>query len=96
MYQMENLERASNLSNDALQHMAEQEIPPTPSNFLVWYEYCRGGQPQLKQALDILISNKASFTPERSEEIHARFFAGAAHPTINVRKASHNRLMSVG
>ncbi len=74
MHRIKKLKRAINLARDALKIMDEHDIPPTPANFLVWYEYCRGGQQQLKKALDLLISDKSPFTLERNEEIHARFF----------------------
>ena len=74
---MENLGRATSLSDKAMQLMHEHEIPPPPSNFLVWYECCRGSEPQLKKALDILLSNHAHFTPERNEEIYTRFFVAS-------------------
>ncbi len=74
MYHMEGLERAKQFSDEAFQLMARHEVPAIPSNFLVWYEYCRDARGELRKALDVLISDGALFTPERNEQIYTRFF----------------------
>lgn len=70
---------AQALCSRAVALMTEHDIPATPENYAVWYAYCVGSHPELSQMLDILISNHASFTPERNDELHARFFSTKSH-----------------
>lgn len=63
----------------ALELMAEHDIPPTPENYAVWYAYCVGNNPALSRSMDILISNKTPFTPERNAEIYQEFFDTRAY-----------------
>lgn len=58
----------------AFELMAERDIPPTPENYAIWYAYCAGTNPSLSRSLDILMSNKTPFTPERNHEIYEQFF----------------------
>lgn len=62
------------IADAALARMRERDIPPTPENYRVWYTYCAGTHPDLTRALDVLVSNRDSFTDERNAEIHQRFF----------------------
>lgn len=63
----------------ALARMEELDIPATPENYTVWYAYCAGTHDELVRVLDVLISNKTSFTPERNAEVYERFFGTAGH-----------------
>jgi len=61
----------------ALSLMQEREIPSNPNNFTLWYGYFSGDFPDLKQALDILLSSSESITEEISAQIFRKF---CAHP----------------
>jgi diguanylate cyclase len=63
----------------ALEQMARNDVPPTPENYAVWYAYCAGTNPGLSRSLEILISNKTPFTPERNAEIYEQFFEVQAY-----------------
>jgi diguanylate cyclase len=62
------------LADKAMKAMHGHEIPPTPQNYAVWYTFAAGTQPELTRTLDILISNKQTFTPDLNSELYARFF----------------------
>jgi diguanylate cyclase len=70
---------AQTIAQAAMGYMSDLEIPATPENFAVWYAYCAGSNPELTKAIDILLSNRSAFTPERNAEIHERFFGLSAH-----------------
>jgi diguanylate cyclase len=61
----------------ALSLMQEREIPSNPNNFTLWYGYFSGDFPDLKQALDILLSSSEHITEEISAQIFRKF---CAHP----------------
>jgi len=69
------LRRDRLLAESAMALMNNQNIPPTPENFTVWYAYTAGSAPALKHALDILISNKQEFGTAVCSELFDRFFA---------------------
>ncbi|MHC4983735.1 MAG: GGDEF domain-containing protein [Planctomycetota bacterium] len=69
-----NLDQAAEYANSALKLMAAREIPATPANFTVWYAYYAGQSEELTRALDVLLSNKVEFTPERNHEVYDKYF----------------------
>jgi len=68
------VEKAAEFAESALKLMATQGVPATPENFTVWYAYYAGQSEELTRALDVLLSNKMEFTPERNHEIHDKYF----------------------
>jgi diguanylate cyclase len=78
MYFPDDQEKAAKLALSALERMRDLAVPATPSNYTVWYVYCRGSAPDLKRDLDVLISNRHSFTNDRNTEIYERYFGFAA------------------
>ncbi len=73
MQHTETAEQAAEFSHSAINLMAQQGIEASPNNFAVWYGYFSGRDPQMVRALDVLLSNKAEFTPERCEEIYQKY-----------------------
>jgi diguanylate cyclase len=67
------------VSARAMELMAAHDVPPTPENYAVWYTYCLGNNPALSRSLDILITNKTPFTPDRNAEIYQEFFDTRAY-----------------
>lgn len=74
MNYQEDYDRARQISEAAIEIMTEHGIPLSPANYAVWYAYAAGASPQLKQSLNVLLSGKAAFTPERNGEIYDEFF----------------------
>lgn len=73
----DNRDRTRRIAADAMERMDALAVPPTPDNYTVWYTYSAGTNPELTKALDVLLSNNASFTAERNAEIYERFFAAS-------------------
>src|SRR5205814_8841666 len=70
----------------ALDAMAERHVPPTPHNFSVWFAHLSGAYPELSRAIEILISNKADFSPERNAELYERLI-GDTRTATQLREA---------
>jgi diguanylate cyclase len=66
--------RAKAFAETAIRCMNANDVPPTPENYAVWYGYVSGLMPELKRTIDILLSNRQSFTPEVCADLHGRFF----------------------
>ncbi len=75
MSYQENLERAAEVAEAALAHMTSNDIPATPHNFMVWYEFYSGGNAPLKKTLREMIDNDREFDRHANEEIYNSFFA---------------------
>jgi diguanylate cyclase len=64
-------EYAINVAERAMRAMLEQSVPPTPANFLVWFDYVVGSSPMLKRTIDILIGNKRKFDAAINLELYS-------------------------
>lgn len=74
--------------------MAEHRVPPTPSNFHVWFNYASGAASDLKRSIDIPIANKRPFDAATDRELFASFMGSQASDLSAVDHASH-QLQSV-
>ena len=90
MHFAEDLDQAAAYAKSALEKMVEQGIPASPRNFSVWHSYCSGRDPELVQALDVLLSNKAEFTEAQNAEIYGKYI-GFDRESAGIR-ATGNRL----
>jgi diguanylate cyclase len=68
--------RGTDLGAAALDSLREHGLTVTPNSFSVWYEYHRGGMPELNRVLDILLSNKMGLSEERFASLHAKYLGG--------------------
>ena len=74
------------IARKVLPFLSERQIPVTPTNYRLWFEYFAGGSPELKASLDQLIADRSPFTPEVSQALYQRFFSLEA-------VESHSRLV---
>jgi diguanylate cyclase len=68
------LAEARSFGEAALKAMLAHGVPPTPQNYHIWFAYCSGAAPDLRRAIDALIAEQASFTPEICTDLYSRFF----------------------
>jgi diguanylate cyclase len=90
MGRAEDFRQAGGFAEAALAGMVANLVPPTPENFAVWYAYATGVVPELKQTVDILISNKEEFTQALNGELYQRF--GDSGPHLNLLQETGDRL----
>lgn len=74
----DDIPQASKHSQAAFELMEKHGIPATPENHCVWYAYVAERNQDLKKALDTLISNNQSFTPDKNLEIYQQYFDNSA------------------
>jgi len=55
--------------------MKTLEIPITPENYFVWYEYATGTNLKLKKAIDGYLEKGITFTDELNNELYESYFA---------------------
>ena len=66
---------AKQQSNAVLESLQKFDIPPTPNNYAIWYQYHFGDAPNLKRTIDALISNHAAFDERTLLDLHSMFFS---------------------
>lgn len=52
---------AAETAEAAMALMMAQRVPPTPDNYQVWFEYCRGESPYLQKTIDVLLASGRRF-----------------------------------
>ncbi len=55
--------------------MSKHQIPITPRNFTVWYEYVSGENEELRHTIDSLLEEGEVFSDEKNDILYRRFFA---------------------
>src|SRR5260370_39772890 len=71
-----------------MRSMAQQRVPPTPSNFQVWFKYSLGTSPDLKRAIDILIGNKRKFDAATNHDLFVTYIGSHAGDDAAVNNVS--------
>lgn len=95
MSTQDGFDRAVQVAERAMARMAAERVPPTPSNYSVWYTHYSGRDPDLSRTIDILASNRQAFTVERTAELYDRFI-GSRRETEAVRAAGESIQAALG
>jgi diguanylate cyclase len=69
-----NKDQAQALARDAFAWLTQRNIPPTPENFELSYNFVSGEHPELKRAIDALISSGCKFDVSVMTILHQRYF----------------------
>lgn len=68
-----NKRQASKLMHSAIPLMAKLEIPPTPYNYGIWYEYSSNRSPELNQVVDRALRRFGSLPAFVSQDLFSEF-----------------------
>ncbi len=71
--QLSNIEVSTKILRHAVPKMSELDIPVTPENYSVWYEYFLGVNLDLKRVVDHKIENGEIFTEEVNSDLVKQF-----------------------
>ena len=74
MSDLNDLELSATYLQAALLQMDDRDIPATPANVRIWYEYTEGNYKALNEAIDELIENQSAFNASVNRELYERFF----------------------
>ena len=69
------VEELHNYVRLALPLMSKHNVPVTPRNYTVWYEYVSGSNNELRSTIDTMIEKEESFSEEQNEILYSRFCA---------------------
>jgi diguanylate cyclase len=67
-------DRAQAFAQDAFAWMSQRNIPPTPENFELSYNFVSGDHGELKRTIEALISNGCKFDASVMTILHQRYF----------------------
>jgi diguanylate cyclase len=85
---------ARSIADSALATMQRLEIPATPANYAIWYEYHAGLSPNLQRTINVLLSNKAIFDEITLEDLYSTFFSTEKEASA-VRETSARALQTL-
>lgn len=69
----ESPDQVSEFVRMALPLMARQQIPPTPPNYTVWYDYVSGRNAPLKDAIDRIMRERQALSSDESLEMFQEY-----------------------
>ncbi len=67
-------QRAQAFARDACAWLAQRNVPPTPENFELAYNFVGGEHPELKRTVESLIANGCKFDSSVMTILHQRYF----------------------
>jgi diguanylate cyclase len=67
--------RARSIADAVTATLQRFEMPATPANYAIWYEYHAGQSPNLQRTIDVLISNNANFDEHTLQDLYSTFFS---------------------
>ncbi len=76
-YQL-SVERTAEIADSTISHMTKNDIPATPENFAIWFEYAAGANPPLARMLDKLIEGDRKFDRDVSRKNFKNLAVAAA------------------
>lgn len=68
-------DQADKYATQALELMRKLGVPPTPKNFTIWYAYCGEKFPDLRKALDAILSKEEAFDAVQNAALYEKYFA---------------------
>ncbi|WP_020594075.1 GGDEF domain-containing protein [Kiloniella laminariae] len=66
--------KAEEYAKLAFATMKQRGIPATPQNYTLWYDYVSDKNPELKMALDAILDQEGSFSPEICQQLFQKFY----------------------
>lgn len=90
-HQHDDLTQAVRYLKLTLPEMSKRDIPTTPENYAVWYEYTSGTNLDLKQKINELIKNNTPFSEEVNSHLYTQYIEHGQQIAVdeirdNVRK----------
>jgi len=88
MSNIDDISKAIALLKQTLPEMNKRNIPTTPENYAVWYEYVNGKNSNLIDAISLLDKQRTSFSGKILKELHTEHIANAHQAAVNQLSAS--------
>ncbi len=96
----DDVSKAIDLLKRTLPEMSKRNIPSTPQNYAIWYEFVAGQNPKLQAAIKELDQAKTIFNSELLNTLYNEFISNAHEAAVNqlsesVREIIHDFLLKM-
>lgn len=89
-------EKAKRIFDSLIEAFEEQNINPTPLNYLVWYQYYKGDNPKFRQEMDTILSDLFGYTDRLGKRLYDEYLAEDENENENSEfDRAFRRLMDV-
>jgi len=86
---------AASIAERAMRAMVEQRIPPTPTNFAIWFQYFAGSHDDLRNAIDLLIDHNRPFDARTNQDLFETYVAPQVSAVVVETSERLHTLMGV-
>jgi diguanylate cyclase len=87
------LEETAGYVRLALPLMSQHNIPITPRNYAIWYDYVSGKSRELREAIDAMLEKAEQFTDEINDVLYQRFCAELDEGALTELRDNLRRLL---
>ena len=94
MSNIDDISKAIALLKKTLPEMNKRNIPTTPENYAIWYEYVNGENNKLVDAVNLLDKQRAIFSEKVLKELHSEYIANAHQAAVNQLSASVKEIIN--
>ena len=67
--------KAGKIAEQVMKRLGDENLPPLPDIFELFYAYYDGEEPEVVRSIDIMTSQNIALTVERCQELHSRLIA---------------------
>lgn len=68
------IDASANWARHCLDLMTRHQVPPTPSNYCLWYHYVAGSLPSLRQEMEEMLQSGSAFTLQENVRLFEKYF----------------------
>ena len=86
--------KTANLLREAIPRMSKLDIPLTPENYHVWYEYTMGTNVELGHAIDELLREGRKFTSQVNNELYSTYISKAPEDLLKAYQQDMQKLVT--
>lgn len=94
IHQSNDLAQAVRYLKLTLPEMSKREIPTTPENYAVWYEYTVGTNHELKQSIDTLIKDNMRFSEHVNNDLFQKFIGSGQQSAVDEIRESVRQVIN--
>jgi diguanylate cyclase len=94
MSNTDDISKAISLLKQTLPEMNKRNIPTTPENYAIWYEYISGKNSKLVDAIHVLDKQHASFSENVLGELYITHIANAQQTAVNQLSISVKKIIN--
>ena len=88
------ISKTASLLRVAIPQMSKLDIPLTPENYHVWYEYTMGTNDELTKAINVLLKGEKKFTSQVNKHLHSTYISNSAEDKLRAYQQDVQKLVA--